>query len=229
MNHTAHQRIEEFLILHHQHQQQKQHMLKSTTTTQQQQQRRKSLLPAAAATKCIGCGSAEGTQFIWKAHEYCAVCNNIENPCDLHIQIRKGREVFIDRHIQQLTYTIDNLKQEIILQKNIMLFQLAPEKMVVSAFDANMKKMQKKENELRATTTSQNQDSAANNNDDEKHDILLNLRRDKDIKSAMDTYVDVYLPLLQQQQHNQTSRNKISDIEVVEAPKVINFSLLPKG
>jgi hypothetical protein len=88
----------------------------------------------AEKIKCINCKESGGTVFLNNNNILLAVCGNSENPCRLHIEIKKG--VYRNlREIEELyARNIDALQTKIIKIKLNLLFGYVPEDETLTEF-----------------------------------------------------------------------------------------------
>ena len=94
--------------------------------------------------KCIQCGKAGGTLFSNENYIYSAKCNAVDKKCSLNIQIKMGMYMDNEDWKNITTNNIEDIKNNIIINKLNLLFDLENEDVVIAEFE-NLKEELKKE------------------------------------------------------------------------------------
>jgi len=98
---------------------------------------------------CIICKKKGGTLFTNNLNILKAVCGN-ENPCDLHIEIKKPQYHDLQDNLDILEEKLYKIKQEITSLKLDLLFELQGEDIILNEFDTLKDSLQQTLNEKKA-------------------------------------------------------------------------------
>ena len=92
--------------------------------------------------KCIGkkCSSTQGTVFTIKDNHLLANCGDIDNPCDLNIDIYRGNYLYLPTILKQVETDLENVKTTIVTLKLEILFALSNEETISEEFEKFKKK-----------------------------------------------------------------------------------------
>ena len=94
--------------------------------------------------KCIQCGKPGGTLFSNENYVYSAKCNAVDKKCSLNIQIKMGMYMDNEDWKNITNNNIESIKDNIIINKLNLLFDLENEDVVIAEFE-NLKEELKKE------------------------------------------------------------------------------------
>lgn len=92
--------------------------------------------------KCIGkkCSSTQGSIFTIKDNHLLANCGDIDNPCDLNIDIYRGNYLYLPTILKQVETDLENVKTTIVTLKLEILFALSNEETISEEFEKFKKK-----------------------------------------------------------------------------------------
>ena len=92
--------------------------------------------------KCIGkkCSSTQGSIFTIKDNHLLANCGDIDNPCDLSIDIYRGNYLYLPTILKQVETDLENVKTTIVTLKLEILFALSNEETISEEFEKFKKK-----------------------------------------------------------------------------------------
>lgn len=96
--------------------------------------------------KCIICNNTGGTIFSDINGTLKAQCGNKSNPCNLQIEIRKGKIINLEELLNTANEDLENTKDDVIRLKLDLLFSFISEDQLIKNFQSIKKKM---ENELK--------------------------------------------------------------------------------
>jgi hypothetical protein len=85
--------------------------------------------------KCVACKKSGGTIFTTNDNTLKAVCGNVDNPCNLHIELQKGYIVHQDNFLKNIEESIELNKKNIISTKLSLLFGLEEEDISMKLFE----------------------------------------------------------------------------------------------
>lgn len=85
--------------------------------------------------KCINCGNSGGTIFLENVEGFKATCGNIENPCNLNINIEKINTINVIDEIHTMQNLLEESKKKITLTKLDFLFKYIEEDNAVEKFE----------------------------------------------------------------------------------------------
>ena len=162
--------------------------------------------------KCINCKQDGGTLFTNKDGILKAVCGNIDKPCDLHIEIDKGKYKLSNELLEELNKKINKLKIDIIKIKLDYLFGYISESDALAKFNT-LKEELNRDNDLFKKVEMFYINIAENPEDETRlkileNDFFVKVNKIKDIckifmstnnnfllKAVADNYVGEILPL----------------------------------
>jgi len=84
---------------------------------------------------CLKCDKKGGTLFNYEDGIYTAVCGNSANPCELNIEFKRPKVIFIPDEINEIKDILEIVKQNIIQQKLNLVFNLEDESAVTAKFN----------------------------------------------------------------------------------------------
>jgi len=169
--------------------------------------------------KCVNCKRPVGTVFKMREDRLIAYCADTKEPCNLKIEIFKGRFESDDQFAKYTAKSLNDTKDKIIRQKMDVLFNYASEQETVTKFkdlieEYNLFAF------LHKTDLEMREDKRFNVHKREL--IKSKIKRLADIKAAMNTHMEEY-----ESSENRDELNAAMDIYIREyMPEVNNLRLM---
>jgi hypothetical protein len=169
--------------------------------------------------KCIKCKRPNGTIFEQRDRRYIARCGNTESPCDLNIQLYRGRCFTIESSLKIFTELIEDAKENIIAQKLDTLFNYVSEEETAKLFKEQLKTYSVDNAFLKNTQQTYNE---LHNNPHKQELIRNKIMQIHNLKTTMNHMLNDYTT-----HHNEESLHTLTSVYVNEyLPEIHNLRLM---
>lgn len=189
--------------------------------------------------KCANCKRPVGSIFETNDRTYIARCGDFENPCDFDIQIYAGDFGNLNTLYNDFTIEIQDIKQEMIMEKMDTLFQYIDEKTAVEKFKKQLENytetngfVKQLEKEYTSIYFNEEQKEKIDNKllriseqQERFRQLLIQYKKEENptvLNDAMHIYVDEIIPEIKQLRYLKYAILEMDEYTLVRKPYTLN-------